>query len=106
MIERQEERVREQRRRFAHLFADAYLDIGALKSIAIEERAILTGIIDSCLANVGREAQALDGSTIVLLNPDEQRYAFLRAPDGVLLLPRYRLQRLEPAMATAGSMGG
>jgi hypothetical protein len=28
-----------------------------------------------------------------LLNPEEQAYALLRAPDGMLLLPRYHLQR-------------
>ena len=40
--------------------------------------------------------RAPDGSTIVLLNPAEVQYALLRAADGMLLLPRYRLQRIEP----------
>jgi hypothetical protein len=33
-----------------------------------------------------------DGATATLLNPDEQHYASLKARDGVLTLPRYRLQ--------------
>jgi uncharacterized protein (TIGR02677 family) len=93
LIVQHEARLREQRLRFAELFSDAYLDIGAIKSIPVEDRDILIEVIDSCLGDVSHEYRAPDGSTIVLLNPEEQAYAILRAPDGMLLLPRYRLQR-------------
>jgi len=93
LIVQHEARLREQRLRFAELFSDAFLDIGAIKSIPVEDRDILIEVIDSCLGDVSHEYRAPDGSTIVLLNPEEQAYAILRAPDGMLLLPRYRLQR-------------
>lgn len=95
LIVQHEARLKEQRLHFAELFADIYLDIGALSSITIEDRTILIDVIDNCLGDVSHEYRAPDGSTIVLLNPDEQAYALLRAPDGMLLLPRYRLQRQE-----------
>jgi uncharacterized protein (TIGR02677 family) len=93
LIVQHEARLKEQRLRFAELFSDAFLDIGAIKSIPVEDRDILIEVIDSCLGDVSHEYRAPDGSTIVLLNPEEQAYAILRAPDGMLLLPRYRLQR-------------
>jgi hypothetical protein len=93
LIVQHEARLREQRLRFAELFSDAFLDIGAINSIPVEDRDILIEVIDSCLGDVSHEFRAPDGSTIVLLNPEEQAYAILRAPDGMLLLPRYRLQR-------------
>ncbi len=93
LIVQHEARLREQRLRFAELFSDVYLDLGTFKSITVEDRDILIEVIDSCLGDVSHEYRAPDGSTIVLLNPEEQTYAILRAPDGMLLLPRYRLQR-------------
>jgi hypothetical protein len=33
-----------------------------------------------------------DGATATLQNPDEQIYISLKARDGILTLPRYRLQ--------------
>jgi uncharacterized protein (TIGR02677 family) len=93
LIVQHEARLREQRLRFAELFSDVYLDLGTIKSISVEDRDILIEVIDSCLGDVSHEYRAPDGSTIVLLNPEEQTYAILRAPDGMLLLPRYRLQR-------------
>jgi uncharacterized protein (TIGR02677 family) len=93
LIVQHEARLKEQRLRFAELFSDVYLDIGTIKSITVEDRDILIEVIDSCLGDVSHEYRAPDGSTIVLLNPEEQTYALLRAPDGMLLLPRYRLQR-------------
>ena len=92
LIVQHEARLREQRLRFAELFSDTFLDIGAIQSIPVEDRDILIEVIDSCLGDVSHEYRAPDGSTIVLLNPEEQAYAILRAPDGMLLLPRYRLQ--------------
>jgi len=92
LIGQHEARLKEQRLRFAELFSDVYLDIGAINSITVEDRTILIEVIDSCLGDVNHQYRAPDDSTIVLLNPDEQTYALLRAPDGMLLLPRYRLQ--------------
>ena len=92
LIGQYEARLKEQRLRFAELFSDVYLDIGAINSITVEDRTILIEVIDSCLGDVNHQYRAPDDSTIVLLNPDEQTYALLRAPDGMLLLPRYRLQ--------------
>lgn len=93
LILQQEEQIRVQRQQFASLFSTPRLDIGTMKRISIEERAILMNIIDSCLTTPHHQYRAPDGSIIRLLNPREQAYAFLRATDGVLLLPRYRLQR-------------
>ncbi len=93
LIAQQEKLLREQNRRFTRLFAPLLLDIGEMPSISVEERAILTTVLDSCLTDPNHQYRAPDGTIIQLLNPDEQDYAFLRASDGVLLLPRYRLQR-------------
>src|SRR6266700_2207047 len=93
LIVQHEARLKEQRLRFAELFSEEYLDIGVIKSMTVEDRAILIEVIDSCLGDVSHQYRTPDGSTIVLLNPEEQTYALLRAPDGMLLLPRYRLQR-------------
>jgi uncharacterized protein (TIGR02677 family) len=92
LIVQHEARLKEQRLRFEQLFSEVYLDIGAIKSITVEDRAILIEVIDSCLGDVSNQYRAPDGSTIILLNPEEETYALLRAPDGMLLLPRYRLQ--------------
>ena len=105
LIAQQEKLLREQNRRFARLFAPFLVDIGTLPSISVEERAILTTVLDSCLTDPNHQYRAPDGTIILLLNPDEQDYAFLRASDGVLLLPRYRLQRQsqEEALALNGN---
>lgn len=93
LIAQQEKLLREHNRRFTKLFAPLLVDIRAMPSITVEERAILTAVLDSCLADPNHQYRAPDGTIILLLNPDEQDYTFLRASDGVLLLPRYRLQR-------------
>ena len=90
-----EEKRQQELQRFAQLFSTAYLDFGVLKHITIEERDVLLAVIDGCLGDSRRQYRAPDGSVIVLLNPDEQTYTALRASDGMLLLPRYRLQREE-----------
>jgi uncharacterized protein (TIGR02677 family) len=93
LIVQHEARLKEQLLRFDYLFSEVDLDIGTLKSITVEDRAILIEVIDSCLGDVSNQYRAPDGSTIVLLNPEEQAYTLLCAPDGMLLLPRYHLQR-------------
>jgi hypothetical protein len=95
LIAQHENRNREQRERFVRLFADSYLDIGAIESITPDDRSTLMEVIDACLGQSQNQYRAPDGSIITLLNPDERMYALLRAPDGVLLLPRYILERQE-----------
>ncbi len=95
LIMQYEEKLQQERQRFAQLFLTAYLDLGTIKQLTTEERAVLMMVIDSCLGDTRHQYRAPDGSIIVLLNPDEQTYTTLRAPDGVLLLPRYCLQREE-----------
>lgn len=72
-----------------------YLDIGTLSHITTEDRTMLTEMIDTCLGNLSHQCHAPDGSTLLLLNPEEQTYTILQASDGMLFLPRYRLQRQE-----------
>src|SRR6266487_3188033 len=95
LVHQYEEKRQQELQRFAQLFYTAYLDFGILQQITIEERAVLLTVIDGCLGDARRQYRAPDGSVIVLLNPDEQTYTALRAPDGILLLPRYCLQREE-----------
>src|SRR6266849_5305936 len=95
LIMQYEEKLQQERQRFAQLFLTAFLDLGTIKQLTAEERAVLLMVIDSCLGDARHQYRAPDGSIIVLLNPDEQTYTTLRAPDGVLLLPRYCLQREE-----------
>ncbi|TMD50195.1 MAG: TIGR02677 family protein [Chloroflexi bacterium] len=95
LMRQYEEKLKEEQQRFARLFSTTDLDLATFKQITAEERAILLTVIDSCLGDARGQYRAPDGSTIVLLNPDEQTYTALRAPDGVLLLPCYHLQREE-----------
>ncbi len=107
LIEQHEERLKAERQLFLRLFSVPVLDVGAIGQVTPEERNMLTEVIDSCLGDPLSEYRAPDGSTIVLLNPDEKTYALLRASDGVLLLPRYRLQRKNEGQATFnGRFGG
>lgn len=95
MIVEHENKLQEQFERFTRLFATGSLDIGTLKIITTEDRALLTEIIDACLGHTAHQYRALDGTTILLLNPSEQMYTLLRSSDGILFLPRYRLERQE-----------
>ncbi len=88
-----------QQRRLAQLFQTPLLDLGEIGTILPQDRALLSEIIDGCLGNVFLEYYATDGSRVRLLNRDEQQYVALRASDGMLLTPRYRLQREEPSAA-------
>jgi len=99
LLVQSEKRVQEQRERFGRLFVHASLDIGTIKTITAEDRNVLVEVIDTCLSNSAHQYRAPDGSLIVLLNPDEMAYTLLKASDGVLLLPRYRLERQEDALA-------
>ncbi|HEX7733736.1 MAG TPA: TIGR02677 family protein [Ktedonobacteraceae bacterium] len=81
-----------QRQRYARLFREPLLDLGQLGEITPEERAALSEMLDGCLSSPALEYQLPDGSVVTLLNRRETAYVALRARDGVLLLPRYRLQ--------------
>jgi uncharacterized protein (TIGR02677 family) len=95
MLVEHENKLKEQFKRFARLFATGSLDIGALKTITTEDRALLTEIIDACLGHTAHQYRALDGTTILLLNPAERVYTPLRSSDGILFLPSYCLERQE-----------
>ncbi|GCE30204.1 hypothetical protein KDA_56880 [Dictyobacter alpinus] len=86
-----------QQQRFAHIFQTELLDLGTIKTIAPEERAAITEVIDGCLCSPALEYSLPDGSLVTLLNRDEQAYISLHSQDGVLLVPRYRLRRQLPA---------
>jgi uncharacterized protein (TIGR02677 family) len=87
-----EAELQAQRQRFERLFQTPLLDMGALQTITPDERQLLMAIVDSCLNSPINEYILPDGAIVTLLNTDEQRYVALKARDGVLTLPRYRLQ--------------
>src|SRR6266571_100792 len=95
LVAQHEAKLQERLQRFAHLFRNTLLDIGTFEIITPEDRAILTEVIDGCLGDTYNQYRVPDGSMVVLLNPEETSYTLLRSIDGILLLPRYRLQRVE-----------
>ncbi|TMC23677.1 MAG: TIGR02677 family protein [Chloroflexi bacterium] len=95
LVAQHEQKVREQRARFARLFASNVLDIGTIEYITPADRSALLEVIDACLGQSQHQYHAPDGSVIVLHNPDEAAFTVLDADDGVLLLPRYRMERYE-----------
>jgi uncharacterized protein (TIGR02677 family) len=101
MIVQHEQKLQKQRECFARLFAQPDLDIGAIETITAEDRAALIEIIDGCLSHDSHQYRAPNGSIIVLLNPNERTYTLLQGDDGILFLPRYRLQELSPEPTTA-----
>ena len=94
LVAQHKAKLEEQKQRFARLFRNPLLDIGTLEVISPEDRAILMEVIDACLGDTYHQYRAPDGSTVLLLNAEEQSYTLLRSTDGVLLLPRYRLQHV------------
>ncbi|HET8841890.1 MAG TPA: TIGR02677 family protein [Ktedonobacteraceae bacterium] len=79
--------------RLARLFSQPLLDLGMLPEITPDERDVLGEILDGCLSSPAQEHKLSDGSVVRLLNRQETSYVALRAADGVLTLPRYRLRR-------------
>ncbi|MDQ6660723.1 MAG: DUF2397 domain-containing protein [Chloroflexota bacterium] len=100
LVAQHEAKLKKERQRFAQLFSEPYLDIGTIEEILPEDRALLLDIIDACLGDTYQQYRASDSSIVVLLNPDENIYTLLHAADGLLLLPRYRLQHQEKANDT------
>lgn len=71
-------------RRFAWFFAQRELQLDTFIPKDSEDCLILEEIIDTCLSHSANRCSDQAGSTIVLLNPSEQRYVHLCTPDGVL----------------------
>ena len=93
-----EQRTREreaERARFAALFATGSLEVGEVWLASPADRNALLLVVRGCLRDTKFRYRAPDGSFIQLVNPREKRYGLLRAPDGSLLMPRYRLERVE-----------
>lgn len=80
-----------------HLFQTPLLDLANLPMIAVDERLLLSSIIDGCLGSHVNEYTLSDGTQVILLNPKEKDYIVLSADDGSLFLPRYRLQHRSVA---------
>lgn len=80
------------RQHLTRLFREPLLDLGTLVEITPEERTLLSEIIDGCLSSPSLEYKLADGAVVTLLERHETRYVALRASDGLLLLPRYRLR--------------
>lgn len=104
MIVQHEQKLQKQRECFARLFAHPDLDVGMIETITAEDRDALVEIIDSCLSHDSHQYRAPNGSTVVLLNPNETTYTLLQATDGILFLPRYRLQELSPDAGTVDTV--
>ena len=82
----------------SELVDNAYVHGEGRIRVRLERRedTVLIEVIDGCLGDPDHQYRAPDGSTVVLLNPEETSYTLLRSTDGILLLPRYRLQHYEP----------
>jgi hypothetical protein len=93
LIQRRLRERAEEMARFQVLFQEGSLEIGEVWLNSPAERAALLAVIRGCLRDNRFQYRAPDGSLIVLVNPRENRYGLLRAPDGGLLMPRYRLVR-------------
>jgi uncharacterized protein (TIGR02677 family) len=81
---------------FEQLFQMPMLDLCTMQEITPAERTLLTEILDACLISPVFEYYAPDGTTVKLLNHEEQRYISLHSNDGILVLPGYRLHCQTP----------
>ncbi|MEI7555641.1 DUF2397 domain-containing protein [Candidatus Chlorohelix sp.] len=95
LIQRRLRERAEELAQFKILFQEGALEIGEVWLNSPTERAALLAVVRGCLRDSRFQYRAPDGSLIALLNPRETRYGLLRAPDGGLLMPRYRLVRKE-----------
>lgn len=95
LIEQRQQARQEELARFAALFAEGSLDLAEIRLGSATERNALIAVVQGCLRDSQGQYRAPDGSTITLLNPGETAYGLLKAPDGAILMPRYRLVRLE-----------
>ena len=88
--ERRQARLEEQAR-FSALFAPGSLDLAEIVLDSPAQRNAVLTVVRGCLRDTRHEYRIPDGSTIVLTNPTEKVYGLLRARDGSILMPRYRL---------------
>jgi uncharacterized protein (TIGR02677 family) len=95
LIEQRQLARQEEQARFTALFAAGTLDLAEVWLESAAERNALLAVVRGCLRDAQRRYRAPDGSTIALLNPAETNYGLLKAPDGSILMPRYRLVKLE-----------
>jgi uncharacterized protein (TIGR02677 family) len=95
LIQRRLRERAEELERFKVMFGEGSLEIGEVWLNSPAERTVLLAVIRGCLRDSRFQYRAPDGSLIVLVNPREKQYGLLRAPDGGLLMPRYRLIRKE-----------
>ncbi len=76
------------------LFQAGEVDLGRLEFSDPTLRARLLTVIGNCLAAPRHTALAADGSRIQLLEPTgPDTYGELAGPDGILIMPRFRLRR-------------
>lgn len=95
LIEQLQQARLEEQARFSALFAAGSLDLAEIMVGSAAERNAILAVVRGCLRDSQRLYRAPDGSTIALVNPDEINYGLLKAPDGAILMPRYRLERIE-----------
>lgn len=95
LIAQRQQARKDELAQFSALFATGMLDLAEIKLANVAERNAVLAIVRGCLRNSQRRYLAPDGSTITLLNPDETGYGLLKAPDGTIVMPRYRLVRQE-----------
>ncbi len=86
-----DEQLSREQEQLNHLFQTPLLDLASLPTIEINERLLLSTIIDGCLGSPVSEYILSDGTLVALLNPREEDYIALHAADGALFLPCYRL---------------
>ena len=95
LIEQRQQARLEELARFSALFAGDFLDLAETRLNSAAERNAVLAVVRGCLRDTQGRYRAPDGSTIALLNPGETGYGLLKAPDGAILMPRYRLVRFQ-----------
>lgn len=78
------------------LFGGGALVLGETDNLNPSERDLILGWAYECLANApAYSTRTPDGSTLQIANPAVQRYIWLCADDGRMLVPNYRLVRCQ-----------
>ncbi len=96
--ERSRVRERETAALIDRWFAGGPLNLGDLGELRPDERDHLLTWVNDCLIN-GGQARTDSGAMLAILNPAERARIWLRAADGELLVPDYRLARVEEGEA-------
>jgi uncharacterized protein (TIGR02677 family) len=100
LLDREQERIRDEAARWDRLFGGGELDVGDLTVDDASVRDRVLDLLGDCLAAPRRVGIASDGSRVRLESPDaDDPDGELRAPDGVFVTPRYRLRRVTGADA-------